>query len=393
MLFSSFVRWLLGYRRVSCEAEHGIRVLNLMFDSGIEYWGLERGENEAYIFSLSEKDYKKLNSLLDKYQLRVYSVKGRGLPFVCRAHKNRPGLLVGMLIFTVIIMLSSLFVWDIEIVSDTEISHNEILANLKTLGCYEGSFVPGIDFEDLCIDYVSKYKDCAWISVNLKGTVAYVEIQDKVIYDDINDTPRNLVASHSGIIEDYSVYSGRSQVSSGSVVKKGDLLVSGILETKRGEVRVCRAEGVVNAVVDTELTVEIPYKYKKQIYTGKKYEKRSVRFFNFLIPFFSDEPDKGSKCTSSKETDSVVLFDEIELPLSIEKEVFYEYTVVELTYTEEEAERVAQRLMSKKIEEQLPNAEMISVTGEGSHSEDKYTLKCKIKCRLDITEPRDIKTS
>jgi len=173
------VKWLYGYRKVFCEKGYGIRVLNIMLRNNIGYWGLKRGEDERFEFSLLEKDYKNLLSLLDKYQLRVYSVKGRGLRFICKAHKNRAGLLVGLFLFFILLLSSSLFIWEVKVVSDTDIPHNEILANLKTLGCFEGSFVPSIDFEDLCIDYVNKYKDCSWISVNLKGTVAYVEIQDK----------------------------------------------------------------------------------------------------------------------------------------------------------------------------------------------------------------------
>jgi len=389
---SKLVSWLYGYRVAECERGISIRVLNLMLRHNIEYWGLKRDNSGSCIFSLLEKDYKKLNSLLDKYQLRVYSVKGRGLPFVCKAHKNRVGLLVGLAVFFVLIFLSSLFVWDVKVVSDTDISHNEILANLKSLGCYEGSFVPSIDFEDLCVDYVNKYKDCSWISVNLRGTVAYVEVQDKKLYEASKKTPANLVASHSGIILDYAVYNGRSHVEIGSVVKKGDLLVSGIVESKQGNVRLCRADGVVNATVDTELTVEVPYVYKKQVYTGNVAENTALRFFNFVFPFHLDAEPKGS-CTKSKESGGVVLFEEIELPLSLEKEVLREYTVEDFVYTQKEAAAVAQRTMDERFQREFPDAELISLTSEGKHTEDKYILKCKIKCRLDIAEPRDINTN
>ncbi|MBR5515823.1 MAG: sporulation protein YqfD [Clostridia bacterium] len=386
------VKWLFGYRKLKCDKGFGIRMLNLMMRYNFEYWGLKRGEKGEYEFFLLEKDYKNLLSLLDKYDLKVYSVKGRGLPFICKAHKNRWGLLVGSGIFVVILLLSSLFVWDIRVVSETDIPHNEILANLKALGCYEGSFVPAIDFEDLCIDYVNNYKDCSWISVNLRGTVAYVEIQDKRIFDEENQTPRNLVASHSGIVEKVSVYSGKSHVEDGSVVKKGDLLVSGIVDSKLERTRLCRADAEVCAVVTQSFSEEVEYAAKKQVYTGNICEKSSLRFFNFKIPLNTDQRDSARQYTSLTENNGVLLFDCIELPLSVEKEVFYEYTVEDFTYTQKEAQALAQRRIRKRFEKEFPDAELISVYAQDAFYNNKYVLTYNVKCRLDITMPKEIKT-
>lgn len=386
------VKWLYGYRKVFCEKGYGIRVLNVMLRNNIGYWGLKRGEDERFEFSLLEKDYKNLLSLLDKYQLRVYSVKGRGLPFICKAHKNRAGLLVGLFLFFILLLSSSLFIWEVKVVSDTDIPHNEILANLKTLGCFEGSFVPSIDFEDLCIDYVNKYKDCSWISVNLKGTVAYVEIQDKRIYDELNSTPRNLVAGYDGIIESFSVYSGKSMVESGSVVKKGDILVSGIVDSKHGEVRLCRADAEVKALVELTFCEEVMYSYKKQVFTDRECEKKSLRFFDLTLPLSLEATPDYCEYTTSRESNGAVVFDVIELPLSIEKEVMREYIVEDFTYTPDEAERVAEARMKKRIEGELFSSEIISIETNGENTKDSYILTCKIKCRLDIAMPKDIKT-
>ena len=286
-----------------------------------------------------------------------------------------------------------LFIWDIKVVSETDTPHNVIIKNLEALGCYEGAFVPAIDFEDLCIDYVEKYHDFSWVSVNLKGTVAYVEIQEKKLHSEEADTPRNLIASHGGIIEDYSVYGGKIQVESGNVVKKGDLLVSGIVENKDGDISLCRAKGEVMATVDAALTVEVPFDYQKQIYTGRRFEEKRIRFFNFTFPFFSDKAPKDTDCTSLCEVESVVLFERIELPLSVEKQVYREYTVKDFVYSQKEAKAAAEALMKRKIAAELPAAELISVETEEKVTESSYILTLNIKCRMDITTPADIETN
>ncbi len=386
------VKFLWGYRKLGCERLHSVRLLNIMMRENIDYFGLERTEEGDITFLILEKEYKILTSILDKTDIKVYSVYCRGIPFVIKAHRNRAGLIFGLVIYLAIIFSSSLFIWDIKVESDTDTPHNVIIKNLETLGCYEGAFVPAIDFENLCIDYVDKYHDFSWISVNLKGTVAYVEIQEKKLHSEEADTPRNLIASHDGIIEDYSVYEGRSQVEAGNVVKKGDLLVSGIVDNKEGDFSLCRARGEVMAQVDAALTVEVPYSYQKQIYTGRRFEEKRIRFFNFTFPYFSDKPPTDISCTSLCERDAAVLFECIELPLAIEKTVYREYTAKEFVYTEDEAKRAAEALMKRKISAELPDAELITVETEEKTTETSYILTLNVKCRMDITTPSDIQT-
>ncbi|MBR6514016.1 MAG: sporulation protein YqfD [Clostridia bacterium] len=391
MAFSG-VKWLWGYRLISCEGKSSARLINLMTDRGIDYFGLRVDENGEMRFFLLEKEYKILTSILDKSDIKVYSVYGRGLPFVIKQRRNRAGLLLGLVIYLALIYTSSLFVWDIRVVSDTDTPHNIIIKNLEALGCCEGAYLKSIDFENLCIDYLDRYSDFSWISVNMQGTVAYVEIQEKRLYGEQANTPRNLIAAYGGIIEDYSVYEGRSHVKSGNVVKKGDLLVSGILEDKDGELRVCRARGEVMATVDLSLSVEVPYNYQKQVYTGRSYEKNRLRFFNITFPYFSDKIPRDITCTTLNQTQAAVLFERIELPLSLEKQVYREYTVKDLVYSADEAKAAAHRLMEKKVADELSRAELLNTETVEKQTESSYILTLNIKCRMDITKPADIET-
>ncbi len=389
----SWVKWLWGYRLLSCPKQDSVRLINLMMQQGIGYFGLSREPEGEIRFFLVEKEYKILLPILDKNDIKVYSVYSRGLPFIIKANRHRSGLAVGMAVYLAIIFSSSLFVWDVRVLSDTHIPHNVIIAYLKELGCYEGAFLPSIDFEDLCIDYLDRYTDFSWVSVNVKGTVAYVEIREKLLNEEESDTPRNLIASHGGVIEDYSVYEGRSQVKQGNVVKQGDLLISGVVDNKDGGFRLCRAKGEVMATVDTSLTVEVPLRYQRQEYTGRRYEERRIRFFALSIPFFSDKIPEGISCTTLIESRSVVLLERIELPLAVEKRVLREYTVTEHSYTLAQAKACADAMMKRKLSYELPTAELISSQTVEQVTESSYILTLNLKCRMDITKPAQIETN
>ncbi len=391
----SIIRYIRGYYRIKVPSRHKIRVANILLHNGIENWHEESSEEGDLCFCISEKDYKKLLYIIDKNGTEVYIVYRRGLPSVIASHRNRAGLLAGLFCFFLIIILSSFYIWDIKIVSDTNINHNEILANLKALGCYEGTFVPSLDFDDLCIDYVNKHDNCSWISVNVKGTVAEVEIREREIYSHLpKEVPCNLVASHDAVIEDFQVYSGKSLVEQGNVVKKGDLLVSGIVEKKdQSKLRLCHAEGEVWATVDSELRVEVPFDYKKQEYTGQEWEKRQVRFFNFTFPVFSTVPKKKENCTHLTEYGDVVLFDEIELPLTMEKEVYRQYELKDARYTKEQAQAAAEHLMENKFAAELSGAQIIKISTNESVTDTAYILTCSVKCRMNIAKPVEIQTN
>ena len=140
------VKWLYGYRRIGCGTAQATELLNLLMSHALGHWGLTRQDNGDITLCMLEKEYKILCAILDKKGIKVYSVYGRGLPFVISAHRNRVGLLVGLMLYFIIIFMSSLFVWDIRVVDDTRIPHNVIISNLEKLGCYEGTFVPAVDF-------------------------------------------------------------------------------------------------------------------------------------------------------------------------------------------------------------------------------------------------------
>lgn len=386
------VKWLWGYRKLVCHQQHGERLLNILLREGISYFDLKREENGDLSFLILEKEYKILMSILDKRAVKVYSVYGRGLPFLLKTRRNRAGILVGLILYFVLIFASSFFIWDVRVTSGTETPHNEIIEMLRLQGCYEGAFIPSIDFEKLCIDFVDENRDFSWMSVNVRGTVAYVEIREKELYDEPSDTPRNLIASHDGIIEDYSVYEGKSAVKVGNVVKKGDLLVSGVVEDKEGETRLCRGRGRVVARVEATLTVTVPYKYQQLCRNGKSYEERRLKFFNIFIDLPSTSPPDKSNCCERVERSALVLFERIELPLSIESRIFYECITETESYTESEAKQVAQRLMREKFAKELPGAEIISIATQETEGESEYTLSCSIKCRMDITQPSEIIT-
>ena len=79
-------------------------------------------------------------------------------------------------------------------------------------------------------DILLKVDEIGWLSVNIIGSHANVEVKEKIEKPELEDNPSpcNIKASADGVITKITAGEGMSQVKKGSGVAKGDLLISGV---------------------------------------------------------------------------------------------------------------------------------------------------------------------
>ena len=79
-------------------------------------------------------------------------------------------------------------------------------------------------------------------------------------------------------------------------MRKGDLLVSGIIDSKALGYRLVRARGEVFAAVTLTYDVEIPYEMERKVYTGEFLTEKDVKFFAKTIKLFGKDSISPSSC-------------------------------------------------------------------------------------------------
>lgn len=102
-----------------------------------------------------------------------------GIPGFILKYKKRYGIFIGAAVFVLAVFFSKYFIWDFEVRGNENISDDAILAGLEELGCTYGSFIPGIDFEMLANDFLLESDDISWISVNMRSSLAVVEVLER----------------------------------------------------------------------------------------------------------------------------------------------------------------------------------------------------------------------
>ena len=368
-------RIIFGFLRISIYGDFKERALTLCAQNGITLWNnrLKEGKIECNILV---RDFRFLRSVIRGKEVKVHILKKRGVPFILNRYRKRSGIFVGAVLFFTVIQLMSGYVWIIDVEGNQKISREKILSACHSIGLDIGirndSFYPKLKREELmlCLDGV------AWSSLNVEGsrlTVNVTEIKES----DREKTYSNLKANSDGIIEKMDIISGTSVVSVGQAVKKGDLLVSGIIETA-DVTRFVNSRGKVYAKTIEEISLNENYSQKHLIPIGKVKTKTVIEAFGLKIPLYLGA-EKGL-FESEKNEKNLKLFSS-NLPLKIHTKKYTFLKEERVTYSYEE---LCSRL-EKRLKEQIEKTENGELkTKEFIKTEKGVTLKAEVEREQNI---------
>lgn len=314
-------------------------------------------------------------------------VKREGLPFVISRYRKRYGIYAGIFLGAAALLYSSLFVWEIKVTGNVNISETEIKKVLSSHGVREGTFIPELD-ADVTAEYILlDYNPLSSLSINIKGTVANVDVIERVSMPKEEfpaDGYCNLVAKSDGIITNVIAAEGHPEIKIGDVVTEGQLLINGIVENRYGAYKLVNSRGYVYADVTEKLLFEIPLARTGKSYTGKTKTKYQLFVLGYPISLFFDEYPGYQSYDITAEENNIMLFG-LKLPFKISKAIYKEYTEEEYTLTEEEAKREAQKRLNLWIEKEA-EGEIISIETEEyfDKQNNAHLLKARVVVNRNI---------
>lgn len=392
-MLKKLMRFFTGSRQLSCPKRTFANIVTLMAKNGIKYTDTKEKDGRIS-FSVTELEYKKLIRMIDGSVFRLHQRKG--LPYFLYRYRHRYGLIVGILIFILLTKISTEYVWDITVDGNESISDSEVINTLDELGFSVGSHIRDIDFYDICHQFVLENDKVAWISVNMEGTSARVKLIErdaKGEYGD-NGTPSNIVASSDGIIVRTETIDGELCVKAGDPVTEGQLLISGVVEIGQGidtgKFILTRAKGSIYALTKRSFTVSVPLSGVKNTVKDKILAKKTLIFFGKSIKLKENSSILGKECDIIKESERVVLFEDlnegwhIPLPVTVVTEYALITEETEYSYTEEEALKIAEKEMSLLYASAMDKAELMSKSVESVLEGGVLKLTWEVECVIDI---------
>lgn len=352
MFFKVWLSYIIGYVNIKVESYFLERFINICVSKKIFLWNMKRKKSTILYANISIKDYKRLREVSKKTKSKITIQNKKGLPFLLHKYRKRKIFLILLIIIFFCLVVSSNFIWNIEIKGNTEISKEEIIEALNKHGLKIGSNKSKIDTNSVINQIRLERNDIAWIGIDLKGTNAIVEIKETDKAPEIinEDEYCNIISDKKAMIAKINVQNGTALVKEGDIVQEGDILVGGHLEGKYTGTRYVHAKADIEAKVWYSKKEKFFLTEEIEVPTGATETKYTLNINNFKINFYKTL-SKFQNYDTINENKKLMLFSNFYLPIEIIKKTNCEYEKQTVTHTEEEVTSAG----TKKIEEELQN--------------------------------------
>ena len=385
MNFYKFIHFVVGYCSFSASKNSFPPLANLLARLEINFFGVSHKEGKTN-FSVSSLDAEKVIKIAEQNGIAVAERKRGGISFALIKHKNRVGLLVGLLFSCAFLLFSELFVWEITVVGNDHVGDAEILKALSDIGVSVGAFIPAIDVRDCNNLLLMRERALSSAAISIEGTNIKVSVLERVKAPEKENFSGcyYVAAKCDGYILDVDAFEGKPEVNVGAVVRKGELLINPFMKNDKGLFRAVHAKGKIYAAVSEIIEFDIPLKQTEKRYSGKTSGKSKTALLGKELPSLSsfESPYAFSDAVFSEE--KITLLGFIKLPITRYRAVYYEYFPAEITLSREEAEENARDVLFDKLA--AFDEEILSVETEISFDEEKGV--CHLKA--DALLKRDI---
>jgi similar to stage IV sporulation protein len=383
-LKNQWVTSLRGKVFVKMEGRLVERVINQLLRSNISIWNVKRAGTETITFYLALEDVHNFRRAVRSSECKVTFLKGQGGPFILKRAMKNSGFLLGGLSFLIIVMLLSNMVWGIEIKGAAPETEHTIRKELTSMGVTTGKLQFSIpDVESIQRELSSRMDNITWVGVELRGTTYHFQVVEKNAPEPVESTGlQHIVAKKKAIITDMFVEEGDPQVKVNDYVKKGQLLVSGVIGTEKKSKGV-PAKAKIMGETWYRTTVELPLKTDFVVFSGNEKRKHYIEIGSLRIPIWGfGNPEFKESVT--EEMEKPVKFLKWQLPIAYIDKSSREKENVERTYTKKEAVQEAKKLAKNNLESTLPDdAEIIS---EKILQEKVENGKVKVNLHFKVVE-------
>lgn len=324
-------RWIRGF--LICDLKGGDmeRFFNLCRYQGIECWDMSYSEGVCQCCIYLD-DFRKIRPFVRKTRVRVRIHKRCGLAFFLAFLQRRKGMWIGMAGCMVILCFLSAHIWKMEFYGNSYYTDERLEKYLSEtenirIGSWKKDVVNPVLEENLRLTF----PDISWVSVRKEGTSLIVSLEEMVKYDASlkeKTKSRYICASKDGQIVSMVTRSGVPKVHVGDSVKRGELLIDGVMEILNDSMEVAEAipvgaDGDVWAKVTENYHQVYPFSQESRNY-GRASQKVTISFGKYSFSL-GKNPYNGDERTSCDHVTEVYRY----WPgIYIQKDIFRPYTKI-----------------------------------------------------------------
>ena len=326
------------------------KLLNYLIKNNIKYNSLNKSKNKI-TFICEYKSYTKINKRFKTKILKYYGRKN-----LCYKIKKYKYTLISLFISMYVLLLLTNTIFSIKVNTEDKSLEKELIILLEKYNIKKykrkKTYKEINQIKELILE---EYKNkLEWIEIESYGTRYIVNITKKIKKDEINDSyPTNIVALKDGIIKHINSISGTKVKNVGDYVKKGEVIISGVI-VKNDEVKdLIASKGEVYAETWYKIGITIPYNYVEYIKTNKVVNRYYLEMFGYEFTL-TGKYDKTNVISEKK-----LIMDKPYLFFKLYKETKYLYEYKKYSLTEQESYNEALKRADLKIKNILDDKEYV----------------------------------
>ena len=361
---------MIGYLGITIEGYYIERFINMCRNNKIAIWHLKRKKDVQLDFRVGIHDFKEVCNIAKKTKCKLKIKSKKGTAFLLHRYKKRKIFFIWLLIMIALTLLSSNFVWNVDIREEKGQELENIAKEVEEAGLRTGEWKAKINTKEIINKIRLQRQDIAWMGIELKGTNAIVKIvkadeKPEIIND---DEYCSIISDQAGIITKVNAQTGTANVKVGDTVNVGETLINGWMEGKYTGIRYVHAKGEIQAKVWHTKYKKIPYHTTERQETGNIQNQYTIKFNNFKINLHKGV--SKFKIYDTIETENKMkLFSDFYLPISIIKTTHKEVEERQKTYEIEEAKHIGIEDLEKELEQEIEEKE--SIVGKNVNTYEK----------------------
>ncbi|MFC0212081.1 sporulation protein YqfD [Paenibacillus chartarius] len=274
---SKLLFFVRGYVRMDIRGNGVVELLNRAAVQRIAVWEVKRIDKHAVSLYMPLHEALRLRPLLRETGCRMRVRERFGFPFMTGMLWRRKFFAVGLAGFIAGIILLSSLVWRVGVEGNQTIATDQIIKAAREIGIKPWQWKSKLgEPDELSRQLHLRLPGTAWVGVEVKGTHVLIKVVEAQLPDQRELVgPRHLVSAKNAMITQIFAEKGLPVVQPNRYVRKGDILITGILGDEENQQTVA-ATGVVRGLVWYTSSIEVPMVQRSKVYTG---ESKDRHFF------------------------------------------------------------------------------------------------------------------
>ena len=367
--------------------------LNKCAQEGIEFMRAVPSGDFTVALIVKRKDMKRVYIISERHMCSVKKISETGLPMEVVKMRNRHAFFMIPFMLALLLTWSTLHVWEINIVGNAEVSDGEILLALENAGVTVGSFWPSFVSDNLRSRVMVQIPKLRWIAVNISGSRAEIVVRERLEKPRIFDEKAKIhvVAGKAGIVTEIMAYNGQTMISAGQTVAKGDVLVSGLVQSILAPTRTEHARANIWARTWYELVAAAPVYEQRKIPGDEENTFFSAILGDKRINFYHNSGKTGEDYGRINSEYGLSIAGVLYVPLKLMKSSMSDYHIKDVELNHDAVAEELKQKLTGELYERIGEGGSISETAFSHTEKDGFLyLTLRAECIENIACERDI---